>query len=227
MIADHAEGDHVVGDASLYSEDVMEGEDKPASEAIEVRVPCAELSLDWTSAQRDDGVAGDDTWWQPRGTRATLVLRAEPQDGAAQVSYRAPSCSDASCLNVTRLAQRGDWFEVGAHGEGWQVHGWLRRSAVVQLPEGIGVGRSYGCFGDHDGGGTRGATNAQPVAAHLAIGTTIYAEPGKRPWATVAQDATFHVVVPAGEAWARLTGIPGVTGAFTAYVPATAVQPTP
>jgi hypothetical protein len=223
-----SDGDEVVGSVVMYSNDVMQGEDKHPEQSVDfVRVPCTTLTLDWIADDFHVTSAGDGSWWRPTGGRTSIGLRSIPKLSAPTVSFAALSCEGEGCVVVERLETRGEWLRVGDWGEAAYVTGWVRRSELVKYPD--DGGRSYMCFGDHHGEGFSSSQRlphgVSEGPARLKVGTTIFAEPGKGAWATVTRDDTFTVRYSKGESWAQLTEIPGISGAssISAYVPISAV----
>jgi len=223
-----ADGDSVIADAVLHAPDVMPGEIKEPDEYVgPVRIACKKLTLDWALGT-DLETTGDGSNWRPRRNPNRITLRSAPKAKASVVTVRAPNCSGEGCVTVERVESRAGWFLVATANEGVRTAGWVRRSELVKLPDTMGVGRSYGCYGDHGRGvtgfGRAGGETAVEGPATIKVGTVIHADPAAGPWATVVQDGFYRVRIVRGEAWAEVTQIPGITGAmFSAYVPIAAV----
>jgi hypothetical protein len=231
-----ARGDDAVGAVVMTADDYLPGDDKPPDEVIEaVPVPCAALTLDQVDRdfdldlRRTFGLGTDGTWWDVKGAHDTVELRSQPRESAPKRTVTNRVNADGH-FAWGRLESRGEWVKVARLGENLALVGWIRRSALERTEyEG---GRSGGCYGRHGPGLFRRAP--QPPAtkyegpAHVAIGTTVFADRDRGPWATVRTDELFKVRWDEGVPWARLTEIPGVGGfELSAYVPASSITPAP
>ena len=216
VIGGRADGSTLVGDAVLYANDVMPGENKPGDEVISgVHVRCDALSLDWFDDDTPSTLTGDDSAWRPRSKTNSIWLRAQPKTGSPAVRLEYPSCGDGRCIMLAGIERRAGWIKVGESNEGVTVAGWVPAASLRRVPDAeADLGHTYGCFGDHEGTRFVQAFFAQDVGPHdarIKVGTQIYAEPGKGVWATVQEEIEVTVSYAPGDFWARVHQMPGVT----------------
>jgi hypothetical protein len=194
-----------------------------------VRIPCDALVLKFPGRSPDrEPIGGDGTWWKPRRAVRRFVLRARPDDHAPAVTLAIQGQSDhADRLSFKRLSAEGSWTQIAREGFGVVATGWARTSSLRQLPGAPDVSGSGG--GPVPGAGYHGYTARNEKGyylgpAHIAVGTTLFAEPGRQPWGKVEKDGVF-VIVDRGDAWVGVLEIPGVEGPdVPALVPAAAVR---
>jgi len=233
VVGQRARGGVLFGRAVLYADDMLEGDDKePDQDVGALQIPCSKLSLDWDggaapadTADSDDEpeITGDGTYWKSR-RGPTLELFASPTTKARSVTVRALSCSGEGCLWVESIEAKTGWRKVIAANEAMVV-GWVRANQLVRVPDGTAVGYSYGCHGHHGvprSDGPRPTT--LPVPVRITRGTKIYAQPKVGPWAEVLVEDGFMARYAPGDAWARVTYIPGVREG-SAWVPVDALLP--
>jgi len=224
VVSDRDDGADVIGDGVVYAEDVLPGEDKAPDEQVgSIRVPCSRLSLDWQSYDEAPRVTGDGTQWRAIADKTKLVIHSAASAGSSSVVYAALSCG-GECFALTGITHRSGWRQVSASNEGVTVTGWVPDTELRAIPGDVMLGYAYGCSGHHGHGMVVRPGSPPPRSARIRIGTTIYAEPGRSPWASVLANATFEVRVQPGQPWVEVTGIPGVSGAFVrAFVPLSTV----
>lgn len=200
-----------------------------------VRIPCNALTLDIVpraSPEKDPDdhlPGGDGTWWRGRTERHRFTLRARPDERAPAVSLTVDdSGTDPTPLVFERVEARGGWVRLGREGFRTVVIGWAPVAAVEATsrpPAATGC-----CYSSTSGPGLWGeGRRAKPYAyegpAHIAKGTTIFADPGAGPWAKVEKNGVFRIRYDQGDTWAQITDIPGVGGPeISAYVAVTATR---
>jgi len=231
LVHAHLDGNAVIVAPVLYYNDVLSGEDKDADEfVVPVRVPCSILTLDEihdealdTIHENDEFAAtpSDATWWEPKSETYHIRIYAQPKASSRFVDIVHPSCSN--CIELLGVGERGAWLNVQSYGEGVLARGWLQRSTVKP---GLGNGRGWGCSGDHRHSTiwaprTKNLIYAGP--ARIPATTQVYAKPGEGAWATVIEDIEVQVRCYAGDTWAQLIQVPGVSSWSHAYVPLSAV----
>src|SRR6185312_2608751 len=203
MIRAASEGAEVVGSIMVGGPD----------ETLEpVRVPCDALALKLRDRLPDRKlVAGDGTWWKPRRHVRRFILRARPEDRAPTISLTARGSSEQpDRLSFKRVSVAGRWTQVAREGFRVVAIGWARTAALEQLTEAPDIGGSGGGpvpgLGYH---GYRGKPDTRTYRgpAHVAVGTTIFADRGTHPWAKVERDGVF-LVLDRGESWVSILGIP-------------------
>ncbi len=230
FVADHADGADMIGNAVIYSDDVMQGEAKSPNELVaNLRVACDRLSLEWGSTEQLPDATRDGTQWQSVNGKNRLVLYREPKLGASSVVYSSPSCI-GSCFSLVGISHRDGWREVAAHNEGVAVTGWVPERELTLVPNDVGLGYSYECAGHHfDSRFNSLFFDATPaISTQIKVGTTIFATPGKDAWAIVRTNTTFDVVKTPGSAWAEVIRIPGIARpGLRAYVPVSALVSAP
>jgi len=230
FVADHADGPDMIGNAVLYSDDVMQGEAKFPNELVaDVRVACDRVSLEWRSTEQLPRAKSDGTQWQSIKGKNRLELHREPRLGAPSVVDSSPNCAD-SCFSLVGIDHRAGWREVAAQNEGVAVTGWVPERELTLVPNDVGLGYSYECGGHHfDSRFNASFFDSTPaISTSIKIGTTIFAAPGKDAWAVVRTNAAFDVVKTPGSAWAEVIRIPGVVRpGLRAYVPVSALVPAP
>ena len=219
-----AAGDHVVGAVVMNDGSGVPGE--PAETATPVRVPCSALVLGVDYDEVEGGVSGDGTWWQTRGVPARIGLRARPDPNAAALVVAVHAGSSVP-LVFGRLEVRGGWMRVARAGAYVVVTGWVPRTELDSTPQapasdGGGPRQGPGLWG----WGRRAKPSFYEGPARIAVGTTIYAEHGQGPWATVESgEELFKIRYDQGDTWAEVVEIPGVLGPeIRAYVPVSAIR---
>jgi hypothetical protein len=221
IMVERADADMVFGRAVLHASDVMEGEAKDPDESAGVaHVPCDDVSVEWFE-HTDAKVAGAGIYYFARsGNR--LVLHREAKDGAPGIEVSQPNC-EGSCVFFEEIAKKPGWIELAAVNEGVAAVGWVRTGSVKRVPDGEGVGYTYGCDGSHDFGGNvfrMFAPNQKEHTVQIAVGTGLFTAPRGDAWAVVKQTATFRVVYAPGETWAEVVWIPNINlRAANVYVP--------
>lgn len=234
LVHARADGDDVIASIVQWADDVLPGEDKDPDEVIAgIRIPCRALRLGGTQGESDDptddegGSTDEDAepsehafepdpsprlgWWQSRGTRRTVVVRAAPRADAGGVTL-STIVTGEGLFDFEGVEKRGGWLRVRRAMWGAEVVGWIRRAELVAMDG--PMGRSTMCVGQHGGGfHGRGWGGKPPVIrykgpARLRIGATIENE---QPWATVRRDEIFEVLIFEGHPDAELTSIPGVS----------------
>lgn len=190
----------------------------------------------------DESQAGPPSWWQLRRDSPRLVLRSQPNwEAPRTVLARGPSQGESQ-FSLKFLAERNGWMNVAHVGAGdeWgghaEVRGWIRKSELIpaatySVDDGLSQSNErLNCF--HQSPRFPPPVPAYEGPAHLAIGTTIYAQPNHGPWATVRSEAKFFVRYFAGDTWAWVNGIPQIqmtdcAERLAAYVPLTAITVEP
>ncbi len=213
-----AAGEDVVGALVMNDGSGVPGE--PAETAAPVRVPCSALRLGVDYEDFEASISGDGTWWQTRGVPARIRLLARPDPKAAALVIAAHAGSRVP-LVFARLEVRGTWMRIARAGAYAVVTGWAPIADLDQTPQAPGS----------DGGGPRqgpglwghGRRAKPPLyegPARIAVGTTIYAEHGRGPWARVESgEELFTIRYDEGDTWAEVIEIPGVLGPeIRAYV---------
>ena len=239
LIGTGVDGGSVRGSAVMYSNDVMEGEDKSADELVEnVAVACDQLSLDWFSDAEYFGkveppgdaanaaVAELAKPYYVKNGKARLVLRSEPKPNAKTVTYSYPNCSSKECFVVYEEETKGAWMRVSSSNEGVVASGWVPSAQLERAPDDIGFGHSYGCSGRsprrQHGDADRVSTGAQRKARS---GRGDLRSPKRGAWATVTQELEIHASWKDGDTWAEVTALPGITDLDGhAYVPITSLK---
>jgi hypothetical protein len=235
LVHARADGNDVVASVVQWADDVLPGEDKDPDEVIAgIRIPCRALRLgdaQGESDPMDDEAASTDEneaepsghtfepdpsprlgWWQNRGTRRTILVRAAPRADAAGVPL-STIVTGEGLFDFEGVAQRGAWLRVRRAMWGAEIVGWIRRAELVAMDG--PMGRSTMCVGNHGGGlHGRGWGGKPPVIrykgpARLRIGASIEFGDGQ-PWAKVRRDDAFEVQIFEGHPTAELTFIPGV-----------------
>jgi hypothetical protein len=211
--------------AITYSDDVLEGEAKRPTELVTgVEIPCSALTLDEVEDDDDDSddfmlgtkdpLATDGThhYWKLPGEGTQVVLRAKPNTATAGRLVMSPSCY--GCINLRQINAKPGWLFVETMGEGVRARGWVQLAKLKRVPDTTGVGRSYGCTGDHGGGtwGEGGATGSVQRWGVVRADTTIYASEGKHPWGRFAKAERVRVRTTPGAKWAELRHVPGLDG---------------
>jgi hypothetical protein len=217
VLAERFTGGRLAGAAVLYSEHANtfpDGRWTPAESIATTDVPCDRTTLDYV--ENDDWskqteTVGDGTWWQVRGDKNELALRAEPRDDAPAITYIDARCSGGQCFAMTRMASRGEWTQLAKENEHIVVTGWIRTAELDKLPDGVAWG-AYSYLGwDDDLFVAAGELGVAPEHdARIVPGTRIFAEPDAGVWATVLEDAVFRVRYRTGDAWAQVVEIPGI-----------------
>ena len=161
-----------------------------------------------------------------------LQVRSSPT-GPPRVTVRGEG------LFVHVLEDDGDAALVVAQwSDGSRVRGWVERSALrePEREEALRIGRAMGGLAELDvgsaiplsawasratvglGGGRlwmRRPHRAEPaaplVSAAIAIGSRVYAAPGRGAWATVARDTLFEVSARPLCEWVAIARAPGLT----------------
>jgi hypothetical protein len=234
LVHARADGDDVVASVVLWADDVLPGEDKAPDDVIAgVRIPCRALRLGPKQGESDDGdgeAGGDDDaasdannrfepdlqpafgWWQSRGARKRIVVRAAPRADADGVTL-ATEVSGEGLFAFEGVEQRGGWLRVRRAEWGAEIGGWIPRAELIAMNGPIG--RSTMCVGNHGSGfNGRGWGGKPPVIryqgpARLRVGAPIdFGD--HQPWAKVRRDATFEVLIFEGHPYAELTDIPGI-----------------
>lgn len=229
LIGERLDGTAVSGAAVLYAADTLEGEDKPADEAVgTVSVPCDHLTLDWSHDPVDPPPPAGKGW---RSRKDSLTFHAAPKASSPSVTYTATSCEE-DCLTVQGDAAKNGYRKVGTVNESVSIVGWVKSTELQRIPGDEMFGHSYMCTGGHRGGsGSFGFSGPVPPVslANLAPGTKIYDGPKGTTWATVTRDEVFEVRYTKGDTWAEIVFLPGLTDeAGHAYVPVSAlVKPRP
>jgi hypothetical protein len=231
LVHAHLDGNAVVAAAVVYYNDVLSGEDKDADEfVVPVKVPCSTLTLDkiddeaLATVYENDEVAAAPrgaTWWEPKSEAYRVRIYAQPTASARFVDIVHQGCSN--CIEFVEVGKLGGWLNVQSYGEGVLARGWLHRSTVKP---GLGNGRGWGCSGDHRHSviwAPRKKNLIYAGPAKIPATTQVYARPGEAVWATVAEDIEVQVRCYAGDNWAQLVQVPGVTSWSHAYVPRSAV----
>lgn len=221
LVHARADGDDVVASVVLWADDVLPGEDKDPDDVIlGVRVPCRALRLGskkGASDEVDDDDGGADLepalgWWQNRGSRKRIVVRAAPRADADGVTLATETIGEG-LFDFEGVEQRGGWLRVRRVVWGAEIVGWIRRAELVAMDG--PMGRSTMCVGNHGGGfHGRGWGGKPPVVryrgpARLRVGARIDFSDGD-PWAKVREDTTFEVVIYEDQPYAELTHIPGI-----------------
>lgn len=130
-------------------------------------------------------------------------------------------------LTFERLAFRGGWIQVAREGFRAVASGWVPIEALERLP--TAPSQTGCCYGSTEGAGFSGRGRSGKSylyegPAHIAVGTTIFADEGTGPWAKVEKDGVFAVRFNAEDGWAEITSIPGVASHDQpAYVPVAAI----
>jgi hypothetical protein len=208
------QGDTVVASAVMYSDDVLEGEPKPAGEVVTgVDVPCDALTLDaveladpFLSGPLTPG--GTDHDWELRGGASRVQLRAQPRRRAASHVVESPAY-------LRELKRKGSWVFVEDAGEGVRITGWVPVAMLRRIPDDVGIGRSYGCWGDHAGGGWGEGPVIGAIESDGTIkaGSSVFASAGaSAPWGIVTKAERVRVRIQSGSTWAELRRIPGLDG---------------
>jgi hypothetical protein len=158
-----------------------------------------------------------------------VLLRASPDKRAPGVALVVHyPAGDSDRLSFTRLAVHGEWTQVIRDGFDVLVTGWARTGALELLANSPPVtGTDDGSIegaGYHGHGGNR-RTYFYEGPAHIAVGTTLFALPGRAPWAKVEKDGIFQIRYNEGDVWVAVTSIPHVDGLLLpAYVPLAAIE---
>jgi hypothetical protein len=219
-----ATGNDVVGAVVMNDDSGVPSE--PAITAAPVRVPCSAITLGVETDEFEGRIAGDGTWWQTRGFPARIELHARPDQSSAAVVVAAHAGSRVP-LVFARLEVRGSWMRVGRNAAYAVITGWTPVPDLDQAsrpPDGEGGGprRGPGLWGH----GRRAKPPFYEGPAHIAVGTRIYAEPGRGAWARVESGGDlFKIAYDEGATWAEVIEIPGVLGPeIRAYVPVSATR---
>jgi len=227
VVSARAEGRAVIASVVMWSDDVLDGENKDPEEIVrDVRIPCDALTLGGAGDEDEkeesevfgDGDAGDEAhdavWWWTRGARRKVQLRAWPRAHAPAVTI-STAYEGEQLFFFRQVGERRGWLRVTRGGAGARVTGWIRRGALERRDEMV-VGRSTMCTGRHGPGmGGRGGFGGHPPRirykgpARLRIGARIETSEGY-PFGTVKQDVSFGVVLIEGAVWAEVSAIPGV-----------------
>lgn len=210
-------GDRVIASAVTYSDDVLEGEAKPADEIVTpFDIPCDALVLD-SIALPDDAVLAmgssvNDHYWELRGEASTISLYAAPRAGSSRRTLESPSC--VGCIQLRELTVKTDWVEVETSGEGVTATGWVRRSAVKRIPDDTLAGHGYMCSGNHGAGGWGESPVIGSIEreAIVAAGTHVFTGYGTGRWGTFVVDTKVKVRIHPGTPWAELRQVPGLDG---------------
>jgi hypothetical protein len=209
-------GDRVIASAILENDDVLAGENKPASQQVKnIEIPCDALTLDAVELAEADFFMGDENarQWELRDEASSIALFVQPNTNAPSRIYESPSC--VGCIKLDEVRRTRHWVLVEASGLGVAARGWVRRSLVKQLPD---EGRTYGglmCTGDHGGGGFWGESPSPSSVereATVRVGTTVYAGEGTSAWGTFARDERVKVRITQGSPWAELRRVSGLDG---------------
>jgi len=209
-------GDRVIASAVTYSDDVLEGEAKPADEIVTpFDIPCDALVLDTIAlpdAVLDPGASENDHYWKLRGERSKIALHVAPSAASPTRILESPSCS--GCIQLLEVTVKKDWVEVEVGGEGVTATGWVKRSAVERIPDDTRGGRGYMCSGNHGGGGwgESPAIGSIERDAIVAAGTHVFTGPGTGLWGVFALDTRVKVRIHPGSPWAELRRVPGLDG---------------
>ncbi len=218
-----------LGDEVVASVNIRGG-----AETVEsVHVPCDALTLKIRLASSPDHLtSGDGTWWRPAGNSRRFTLRAKPEKAApALVLVVRDPVGDRDGLSFQRLAVEGNWTQVAREGFKVVATGWAPTSTLRRLENRPDTGGGWA--GSVEGPGYAGhgrstKTWSYEGPAHLAVGATIFARPGRGPWATVEKDGVFEVHYNDGDPFAQVTSVQGVRGPeLPAYVPIAAVKRDP
>jgi len=220
MTRARSDGADVVGSIMVHG---------PEETVEQVRVPCGAVALKLRVPAADrELIAGDGTWWKPRGHVRRFVLRARPQDDAPTISLAIQGSSgQPDRLSFKRLSVRGEWTQIAREGFRVVAIGWARTAALQRLTEapsgGGGGGGPVPGLGDHRYGPSHDP-RVYLGPAHVVVGTTIFAGRGEQPWATVEKDGV-SLIVDRGDGWVRILRIPGIEGQdVPAFVTAAAVK---
>ena len=182
--------------------------------AVEVHgadVPCDALTLDDVPRTAfplergpADGVDENVPGWIP--ARRTTVLREEPGRGARIVL----TAADRDELRFIEREAQGEWRRVLFDDGSSTVEGWTRTSSLRPERDGpFGIGMSgvgEGCGGSGDGMNP----DVFDGDAVVDFGTTVFAAPGRAPWASVRTGEPLHIVHLRGERWATIANVPGM-----------------
>lgn len=238
-IIDACERDgRVFASAVLYADDVLEGEHKPGSEVVhDVELPCDAISLepldypDDMFGVPDDGTHDDEEpapLYHYEGQQTHLLLRRKPD---ARYGGHVIESGAFGSTTFVELERKGEWILVEDSSEGVSVRGWIKRSLLKRDPDEYALGRSYGCWGDHDTGvsGFGFGGNAVEHEALIRVGTTMYAGDGTAPWGVFARQARIKVWITPGSLWAHVSHVDGLSDSILGKVSIGALKldPTP
>jgi hypothetical protein len=210
----------------LRSDERLEGTDlHPELVVRSVRVPCSGLTLESLFEELPSSPLGDGTWWVPRAKRRNIVLRAAPEPRARTLLVSAVLPGSDRPFSFERIGQQRDWMQLAYAGQGAIVRGWVRGSEWASDPDDGDLASDSATDSNLPDYEVHYAVPARYEGpARIAVGTAIYAQPGRGPWATVQHSEGFRVRDD-GSPWVELSDIPGVAveGAF-AFVPRSAVE---
>jgi len=211
-------GDRVFASLVLYASDVLEGEHKRPDELVrDVELPCDALTLDAVADDREEKPEPDTGEeeilhnWETRGEATRVVLRPSVGTRARGYTVEAASCGGSGCLNLVQVEAKKGWILAQMDGEGVTVRGWVPMYQLKRIPDDVGIGRSYGCYGDHGGGfvGGFGFANSVDREGTVRKGTLVYAEEARGAWGTFVAPAHVKVRMTPGASWAYLIVVDG------------------
>ncbi|MEO8905314.1 MAG: hypothetical protein ABI627_27665, partial [Polyangiaceae bacterium] len=240
----HAHGRAVTGSVPLSFDDTDEpwSTISPGELIPSLEVPCEALGLpdlapqtQTAGEQLDENVGEREAEvWRLRTPASRVVLRSLPASGGAwAVLVRGPLQGDSQ-FSFRRLDEHAGWMKVLHVGTWWgeqaAITGWIRRSELEPtqqywLDDGIDQTQpAGGCGYEHRDGRSSPPAPAYEGRARIPLGTRIYAEPKRGPWATVQQNVDFYVKYFPGDTWAWVDGIPNIrmtncAEPMPAYVP--------
>lgn len=173
----------------------------------QVQLPCVaiELGPKPNPPTPPGGYAPDGASYAARPIPPVITLRRGPGAGAALTIH----IQELKSFRLAEFATEGRWSHVrqqlkdGSGLDGWLPTRELSWGSLSYVFGGAPVHIDPGCA-------TRRRDDLT-ASASIAVGTSVYAQPGHGPWATLMADSGLRVRnTPKGD-WLQVTQIPGIT----------------